>query len=86
MNSITFEPVSLKLTSKDRVGRLAFVDGNLVAVLVRLDDEIHAGQYQGQWHLEALIGLCARTRNPAPFSTLDEAALWLQAVLATDGE
>ena len=78
MSRISFEPVSLLLPGDDRVGRLAFVDGRLAAIFVRLDDAIHPEADQGCWHLEFCVEPFARRPHPAPFQTLADASLWLQ--------
>jgi hypothetical protein len=55
---------------RDTESRLVLLDDELVAVLVRLDDEIH-GDDQSKWFLEARFGsLSLRTD---PFADLDEA-------------
>lgn len=77
MTSISFEPVPLLMLGDDRQGQLAFVNGRLAAVFVRLDDEIHQPSDRGRWHLECSIGSCSWHPHPAPFQTLADAALWL---------
>ena len=59
-------------------GRLVLADGELVAVLVRLDAEVH-GTARGRWFLEAGFGRLAGT--PAPFVDLRAAEDWLRARL-----
>ena len=49
--TITLQAIRVRTGSKDQEGRLALADGELVAVFVRLDDEIH-GKDQGRWFLE----------------------------------
>src|SRR3954451_8146722 len=38
---ISFQPIEVLTASEDREGRLVLIDGNLVAVLVRLSDLAH---------------------------------------------
>jgi hypothetical protein len=59
----------------DHQGQLVVADGQLVAVLVRLDDEVHAGD-RGRWFLEAGFGPCQSSSQPA-FSDLESAAAWI---------
>lgn len=62
----------------DRHAVLAYVDGALAAVLVRLDHEAHE-DLQGRWVVE--IGFGAFDAVPAPtFATLGAAAAWLESV------
>jgi hypothetical protein len=42
MVEITLQPVQIGTLCADTEGRLAFTDGKLVAVLVRLSEELHA--------------------------------------------
>jgi hypothetical protein len=39
--TITLQPIRVRTGSQDTEGRLALADGELIAVFVRLDDEIH---------------------------------------------
>ena len=55
-------------------------DGQLVAVLVRLADEMHDDQ-RGRWFVEAGFGPC-RTAVPPMFGDLDEARAWVRETLA----
>lgn len=74
--TLTFEPVRVGTGCRDTVGRLAFADGDLVAVLVRLDDPMHDAPQRGGWSLEAGFGRAA-TASPPVFDGLDAAAAWL---------
>ena len=82
MSSVSFELVSLLLPGDDRVGRLAFVNGQLAAIFVRLDDATHPEPDRGRWHLEFSVESFARRPHPAPFQTLADASLWLQRLAA----
>jgi hypothetical protein len=57
-------------------GRLALARGELVAVLVRLEDEEH-GADRGRWFPEAGFGRLQGTSPPA-FHDLDAARAWLE--------
>jgi hypothetical protein len=76
---LTHQPMPVMTGSDDREGCLMFSDGQLVAVLVRLADEIHADQ-RGSWFVEAGFGPC-RTAAPPTFDDLDAAQLWIRRQL-----
>lgn len=67
------QPIRVRTGSEDREGRLVLIDGELAAVLVRLDDDMHE-QDRGKWFLEAEF---SRLSRPTPFVSLDEAQHWL---------
>jgi hypothetical protein len=68
------QPVRLRTGTKDQDGRLIFIEGDLVAVIVLLADEIHE-QDRGLWSMEADF----RIAGPAPplFNSPYEAVSWL---------
>ena len=72
--SLHLQAVRLATGSRDEEGELVFVDGCLVAVLVRLSDE-HDDE-AGMWFLEAGFG---RVDHPHPpkFVDLEEAQAWI---------
>lgn len=73
----TFRPVRVRTGSEDREGRLVFIGDELVAVLVRLDDDVH-GPDTGKWFVEASFGMWGMLRAPL-FSGLAEVEQWLLA-------
>jgi hypothetical protein len=75
--TITLQPIRVRTGSQDTEGRLALADGELIAVFVRLDDEIH-GDDQGRWFLETAYGLLQRAMPPL-FGSLAEAEEWCRA-------
>ena len=79
MASIDMRPIPVRTGSRDREGRLVLSEGELVALLVRLDDEMH-GEAQGRWFLEAAFG--SYLTQADPFSTLAEAEAWMRRNLA----
>jgi len=76
---LNFHPVPVHTASGDEDGRLALVDGRLVAVLVRLRDEAHE-EMVGAWFLEAGFGPCARLVAPL-FNNLDAVRSWIKRQL-----
>ncbi len=74
--TITLQPIRVRTGSQDTEGRLALADSELIAVFVRLDDEIH-GEDQGRWFLETAYGSLQRAMPPL-FDSLAEAEDWLR--------
>jgi hypothetical protein len=75
-SSITFKAVPILIDGHDTHGLLALLDGQLVAVLSRLDGEAHDPELKGSWHLEAGFGPCPA--SGAIFRTHDEIAQWVR--------
>ena len=73
--SITFQSIPILIDGHDTQGLLALLDGQLVAVLARLDGETHDREMKGRWHLEAGFGPCQATGNT--FKTPEEIAAWV---------
>ncbi|MDR7037798.1 hypothetical protein J2X36_002549 [Methylobacterium sp. BE186] len=68
------QPVQVATGSADAESQLVFVDGFLVAVLVRLSDEHE--EEAGLWFLEAGFGPVDHS-DPPKFADLDEAQAWI---------
>ena len=79
---IEFQPIRIRTGSQDVVGRLALFEGELIAVLVRLDDPIHDSVQRGSWFLETCFSPVASGQAPV-FHDLDAAAAWISKQLAT---
>jgi hypothetical protein len=78
MANITLQPVEIKAQCADTEGHLAFADGKLAAVLVRLSEELHGGGgLAGQWCVEAGFGACATGELSVWFGSLDAARDWV---------
>jgi hypothetical protein len=75
--SLTLEPVRVA-AGEDNEGLLVFLDGSLVAILVRLSD-LH-GEAAGAWFLEMALGRLGGPANPV-FPDLDVAQKWISARL-----
>ncbi len=75
---ISFQSMRVLIDGHDSDGRLVLADGQLAAVLVRLDGEHHTTD-QGKWHLEAGFGKCAvAPSDTLLWGSLDEARTWVQ--------
>jgi hypothetical protein len=72
---LKLQPVQVMTGHADSDGRLVLADEQLVAVLVRLEDEEY-GPKRGGWFLEAGFGPCGVSMPPV-FATLDDAVTWL---------
>ena len=82
MPTIDLQPIRVRTGSQDKEGNLALLDGELVALLVRLDDSIH-GPDQGKWSVEAQFG---SPRRADPFPTLADAEAWLKQQISPFAE
>jgi hypothetical protein len=76
---ISFQPITVR--SVDSEGRLVLIDGQLTAVLVRLQHEIHA-ERRGTWFLE--IGFGDLTEQHPLFANLEDAAAWVRRHLSNE--
>ena len=74
-SAISFQPIPVLIDGHDTEGSLVLHDGQLVAVLARLDGESHAPEFKGRWHLEAGFGPCGEVGTRL-FENLEEAAQW----------
>jgi hypothetical protein len=72
---ITFQSIPVLIDGHDTEGSLVLHDGQLVAVLARLDAETHEAGVKGRWHLEAGFGPCQAV-GTLIFKSLDEAGAW----------
>jgi hypothetical protein len=77
---ITFQPMRVLIDGHDSEGKLILADGQLAAVIARLDGKAHRSKHRGWWHLEARLGKCA-VRTEHLFKTLEEAGDWVQRTL-----
>jgi hypothetical protein len=74
-SAISFQSIPVLIDGHDTCGSLVLHDGQLVAVLARLDGESHDPEFKGRWHLEAGIGPCQAV-GTLVFDNLDEAERW----------
>ena len=78
MAEITVQPVQIGTQCADTEGDLAFADGKLMAVLVRLSEEVHgATGLAGQWCVEAGFGACAAAELCVWFGSLEATRDWV---------
>jgi hypothetical protein len=77
---ISFQPMRVLIDGHDSEGNLILADGQLAAVIVRLDGETHDPEHKGLWNLEAGFGQCA-VRAVPPFTTPEEAGAWVEQTL-----
>ena len=77
---ISFQPMRVLIDGHDSEGRLILVNGDLSAVIVRLDGQTHDPEHKGLWNLEAGFGRCS-VRNAPLFKTPKEAGVWVEQTL-----
>jgi hypothetical protein len=82
---ISFQPMRVLIDGHDSEGHLVLADGQLAAVIVRLDGEHHDHERKGLWHLEAGFGKCDVRVAPPMFKTPEEAGAWVERTLAGMG-
>ena len=81
--SVTFQPIPVLINSHgNNEGRLVLVDGQLIAVLVRLDGDVDAAELKGSWFLESGTGPCSVV-DPPVFPDLADARSWVEGRLQT---
>ena len=74
-SAISFQSIPVLIDGHDVEGSLVLHEGQLVAVLARLDGESHDPEFKGKWHLEAGFGPCQEVGTHL-FATRDDAAAW----------
>lgn len=72
---VTFQPVEVAVAGQTE-GRLVFVDGKLVAVLIKLDVNQH--ELAGRWYAEAAFNSLERMSDHT-FQDLPAVAAWIDA-------
>jgi hypothetical protein len=77
---ISFQPMRVLIDGHDSEGRLILVNGDLAAVIVRLDGQTHDPEHKGLWNLEAGFGRCS-VRDAPLFKTPEEAGGWVEQTL-----
>jgi hypothetical protein len=82
--AISFQTMRVLIDGHDTEGRLVLVDGQLAAVIARLDGKTHPSTDRGKWHLEAGLGKCA-VRTTHLFKTPEDAGAWVARTLTLEG-
>lgn len=65
----------IRTDSADSDALLLLAGGELVAILVALDDEVH-GDDRRKWTIETIFGI-GHARAPATFASAADAAAWV---------
>ncbi len=81
MQAISFQAIPILIDGHDTQGQLVLFDGQLVAVLARLDGDAHDPAMKNWWNLEAGFGPCEAVGDNL-FKTLDEAGAWVRQRIA----
>src|SRR5688572_8671613 len=74
-SAVSFQAIPVLIDGHDTEGSLVLHDGQLVAVLARLDGDSHDAEFKGRWHLEAGFGPCQEVGTRL-FESLEDAARW----------
>jgi hypothetical protein len=82
---ISFQPMRVLIDGHNSEGRLILVDGQLAAIIARLDGMAHHSKRRGQWHLEAGLGKFFALRTTHLFKTPEDAGAWVERTLTLEG-
>jgi len=74
--AILLEPIRVDTHSRVEEGLLVLSDGALVALLVRIADEMHEESQIGSWFVEAAFGPCAGG-DGLLFAAVGDAEAWV---------
>ena len=80
--NISSQPLGVLIDDQDSQGSLILADSQLVAVLVRLDGEIHPPEIRGRWRLVVGFGK-SNVLSPPVFKTSEETAAWIEQRLCS---
>jgi hypothetical protein len=76
-------PVPVLIDGCASEGRLVLADGQLAAIIVRLDGFVHDPEMPSRWHLEAGFGNCKVSSSRTPLrDNPGNVASWVQEQLA----
>ena len=81
MSAISFQAIPILIDGHDTQGQLVLMDGQLVAVLARLDGDAHDPAMKSWWNLEAGFGPCQAIGDNL-FQNLHDAEAWVRQKLA----
>jgi hypothetical protein len=77
VSAISFQAIPILIDGHDTQGQLVLIDGQLVAVLARLDGDAHDAAMKSWWNLEAGFGPCQAIGDNL-FQTLNDAEAWVR--------
>jgi hypothetical protein len=80
---ISFQPIPVLIDGQDNQASLILADGQLTAVIVRLDSETHPPETRGRWRLAVGFGKC-NVLGPPLFTSPEEAGAWVEQLLPGD--
>ncbi len=80
---VSFQPIPVLIDGQDSQANLILADGQLTAVIVRLDSETHPPETRGYWRLAVGFGKC-NVLGPPLFKTPKEAGAWVEQLLPGD--
>jgi hypothetical protein len=81
MSVVSFQAIPILIDGHDTQGQLVLMDGQLVAVLARLDGDAHDAAMKSWWNLEAGFGPCQAIGDNL-FQSLHDAEAWVRQKLA----
>ena len=81
MSVVSFQAIPILIDGHDTQGQLVLIDGQLVAVLARLDGDAHDPAMKSWWNLEAGFGPCQAIGDNL-FQNLDDAETWVRQKVA----
>ena len=81
MSVVSFQALPILIDGHDTQGQLVLIDGQLVAVLARLDGDAHDPAMKSWWNLEAGFGPCQAIGDNL-FQTLNDAEAWVRRKVA----
>jgi hypothetical protein len=81
MSVVSFQAIPILIDGHDTQGQLVLIDGQLVAVLARLDGDAHDAAMKSWWNLEAGFGPCQAIGDNL-FQNLDDAETWVRQKVA----
>ena len=81
---ISLQPMRVLIDGKDTEGNHVLVNGQLAAVIARLDGKTHRSKHRGRWHVLAGLGKCA-VRTAHLFKTPEDAGAWVERTLTEAG-
>ena len=82
MSVVSFQTIPILIDGHDTQGQLVLFDGQLVAVLARLDGDAHDPKMKSWWNLEAGFGPYQAIGDNL-FQNLNDAEAWVRQQTAS---